>query len=399
MKLLFGYTLDYIKPNRRGSLAIMVAILMTATMLSTLCGFLFNIYADNLRYVLQETGNWHGELFDNTAGSQIATIETFDSVEAILIKGDWKVAQIDNPRRDYLVWRDANDAYWDNIPEGNLDISKGRVPAQTGEVALSKQYFDNHPELMLGDAITMPMGNRIAVDGSVVVPQAVAQPGAHFEKTRTVTLTVVGELDVTTSSTVPDYTALGYLDPADIASDDDLTVYLRFHNIRHTYKELPKIAEAVGHTKDEYGNYLLRYNTNYFIRRAVLSPDQAGLVPTLLANQMPLAFGVIGLLVAALFVFIIHNAFVLSSTARLSQLGIFASVGATPKQIKRSAVLEAMLLTAIPLPLGLVLGQFFVVLYIQHENQLGASNGWGLMRFVVGWQSVLPAILLTVLTV
>lgn len=49
MKLLFGYTLDYIKRNRRGSLAIMIAILMTSTMLSALCGFFFNIYSDNLR--------------------------------------------------------------------------------------------------------------------------------------------------------------------------------------------------------------------------------------------------------------------------------------------------------------------------------------------------------------
>lgn len=399
MKLLFGYTLDYIKRNRRGSLAIMIAILMTSTMMSALCGFLYNMYADNLSLILNETGNWHGELYDATPGSSLSAIERFDSVEAILIKGRWRTAQIDDPRRDYLVWRDANDAYWKSMPEGDSAILEGRAPTQPGEVALSKQYFENHPDLQIGESITLPAGNRIAADGSPMAQQDVTQPGERFLQTGTITLTVVGKLDIATSSTVPAYTALGFLDPQTILPDDKLTVYLRFHNIHDTYRELPKIAEAAGYEPDEYGNYLLRYNTAYLTRRAVLSPEQTGLVPTFLANQMPLMFLVIGLLTVGLFVLIIHNAFALSSAARVSQLGIFASVGATPGQLKRSVVLEAFLLTAIPLPLGLLLGQLSVKLLIRLANHQSILDDPLQMVFRTGWQSVLPAILLTILTV
>lgn len=398
MKLLFGYTLDYLKRNRRSSFAIMVAILMTSTMMSALCGFFYNTYADNLSLVLSSTGNWHGELFDATKGSALPTVESFESVESIMIKGDWKVAEIDDPRRDYIVWREANSEYWSSMPEGNSSILEGRAPEQAQEIAISKQYFDNHPGLKIGDSITWPIGNRVDSEGNVVAPQSVSKQEEKFVKTDTVTLTVVGKLDATTSSTVPGYYALGFLDEERVLPEDDLTIYFRFNNIHDTYKELPKIAEAVGYEKDEYGNYLLRYNTDYLVRKGVLSPEEQGLLPTLLANQMPLMFGVIGIMVVGVFVLIIHNAFALSSSSRLSQLGIFSSVGATPKQIKRSVVSEALILTAIPLPLGLLLGQVAIALLLRYVNGFNSESDID-MTFVLGWQSVVPAILLTLLTV
>lgn len=399
MKLLFGYTFDYIKRNRRASLSIIVAVLMTSTMLSALCGFLFNMYWDNLNMVLHQTGNWHGELYDATPGSMLPVIEGFDSVEAMMIKGNWKTAQIDDPRRDYLVWRDANAEYWESMPEGELAIMEGRPPAGAGEIALSKQYFENHKELQIGDSITLPTGRRVDTDGSYIDPQERARRGERFEPDGTVTLTVVAKLDVANSSVVPAYTALGFLDPETILPDDELTVYLRFHNIRDTYKALPEIAGALGYEPDEYGNYLLRYNTAYLSRRAVLSPEQTGLLPMLVARQQPLMFLVIGLLTVGMFVLIIHGAFSLSSSARLSQIGIFASVGASPRQIKRSVLLKAFLLTLLPLPAGLVLGQICVKVLIGMMNRLNTLGDMYAVVFRVGWQSILPAVLLTFLTV
>lgn len=399
MKLLFGYTLDYLKRNRRGSLAIMIAILMTATMMSALSGFLYNVYADSVSYILSQTGNWHGELFDNTPATALNTIESFDSVEAVLLKGQWKAASIEDPRRDYLIWRDANAEYWNSMPEGDSCILEGRAPDKVGEIALSKQYFEHHPELALGDSLTLPIGDRMDADGGVLAPQNTAKPGERFQASGTVTLTVVGKLDFTTSSNVPAYTALGFLSEADILPTDDLTVYLRFHNLRDTYKELPKIAAAIGYEPDEYGNYVLRYNADYLSRKNVLSPEQKELLPLLMASQGFLTYGFIGLLVVSLFVLVIHNAFALSFTARLSQLGIFASAGATPQQIKQSVVSEALLLTAIPLPIGLIVGQLCIAGFIQYSNQFGTPTGRELMQFAVSPISVLPAILLTLLTV
>lgn len=400
MKLLSEYTWDYVKRNRRSSIAIMVAILMSSMMLSALCGYLYNIYTDNLRYILRENGDWHGELFGGLKGDKLPVVEAFDSVEAIMIKGDWKAAKIEDPRRDYLIWRDANAGYWESMPEGDIAITEGRAPSKAGEIALSKQYFEHHPELAMGDTIQLPKGNRTASDGRVLSPVEQVQEGEQFVQETVTSLKVVGKLDVTTSSSVPGYTGIGFLESRHITEMDDITVYIRFKNIRDTYKELPQIAKAVGYEKDEYGEYLLRYNTEYLSRKVVLSPKQMSMLNVLLASQMPLMFGVIGLLVVGLFVLVIHNAFAMSARARLAQLGILASIGATPKQIKRSVVQEALLLSVIPLPLGILLGQLPVkglLVFINRNTQ--TTEGIKSIVYSVGWQSILPAVCLTLLTV
>ena len=81
---------------------------------------------------------------------------------------------------------------------------------------------------------------------------------------------------------------------------------------------------------------------------------------------MPLTYLAIGLFTVGVFVLIIHNAFSLSASTRLTQLGIFASIGATPRQIKRSVLFEAFCLSAIPIPFGRLIGQFLVKLLLDY---------------------------------
>ena len=200
MNILQQYTLDFVKRNRRSSIAIMVALLLTVTMLSGLAGFFWTMYTDNIRLELKENGNWHGELFDETYGRDLEQIENYASVEAVMVKGPWQVARLEseNPRRQYLILRGANREYWESMPERNL-IIEGRVPAAEGEIALSKQYFDAYPETKLGDVLTFPIGERL-LDGEVRDPSGAFSENETFRQTGTVSYTVVGKWDVTTSS-------------------------------------------------------------------------------------------------------------------------------------------------------------------------------------------------------
>ncbi|MEG0542548.1 MAG: hypothetical protein RR528_09500, partial [Angelakisella sp.] len=83
MKILSEYTLDFIRRNKRSSLAVMVAILLSTTMLSMLCGFFWNMWSDSIRLEMEYSGDWHGELYDDTLGSQLQTVQDFPSVETV----------------------------------------------------------------------------------------------------------------------------------------------------------------------------------------------------------------------------------------------------------------------------------------------------------------------------
>lgn len=398
MNILRIYTLDYLRRNKRTMFSIMIAILLVTTMLSALCGICVTTWSDNVRLSLEESGNWHGELFDATFGRDLDLIENYASVETTLIKGPWSTTLLDSTdkKRPYLVSRDANAEYWASMSEKNL-ITRGRIPQKTGELALSKQYFDAHPETQIGDVWTLPLGDRI-VNNTALDETAPFTDGETFKQTGTITYTIVGELDVATPSTTPAYTALGYLDESSIAPDDQITVYLRFQNMRDTYKELPKIAAALGWQTDEYGRYSLKYNSTY-LGHYLIFPE--GLFQNLSLSQLslPLSALILAVLVVSVFVLIIHNSFAVSATARLRHLGILSSIGATPRQIKQSILFEGMLLTVIPLPLGLFLGWILDAGMFSIINSAQSMRDAGPVTFTYGLPACIPAIVLTLITV
>lgn len=399
MNIIQEYTLDFVKRNRRSSIAIMVALLLTVMMLSGLSGFFWTMYTDNIRLILLENGNWHGELFDDTYGRDLEQIENYASVETVMVKGPWEVSLLDsdNPRRQYLILRGANQAYWESMSEKNL-IIEGRIPSAEGEIALSKQFFDAYPETRLGDTLTFPTGERL-LNGEVRDASDAFSENETFRQTGTVSYTIVGKWDVATSSMVPAYTAMGYLENASIQPNEMITVYLRFRNMRDTYKELPALAESLGWKTNEYGKYSLKYNSPYLSRFLVLPPnfhlDIKGMSGAIISLLVFL------IMVVGLFVLIIHNAFALSVNMRLSQLGILASIGASPKQIRKSVICEGLILLLIPLPLGILGGWAFdkaIFQMINSMNELSRGRSEEVV-FTFGLPAILPAVVLAFITV
>ena len=68
------------------------------------------------------------------------------------------------------------------------------------------------------------------------------------------------------------------------------------------------------------------------------------------------AYGSVLLIACAALVSMLHHAFAVSMNSRMHQLGILASVGATPVQIKRFLISEALSLCGIPILVGIVAG-------------------------------------------
>lgn len=245
MKILREYVWDAIRKNKRTSLAIMTALFLMTTMMSCFCGFVYTMWTDSIALSINEDGNWHGELFDNTKGESLKQIENYASVQAVMLKGPWEVAKLeDTGKRTYLISRGANKEYWDSMPEKGL-ITQGRIPAAEDEIALSKQYFDDHPEAAVGDTLTLPVGQRI-YEGNVCMETDGFHDGETFRQTGTKAYKIVGIMDVATSSSVPAYTAMSFLKEESIKREDSLTVYLRFDPMRSTYKELPALAASIG---------------------------------------------------------------------------------------------------------------------------------------------------------
>nr|WP_317377620.1 FtsX-like permease family protein [uncultured Faecalimonas sp.] len=399
MKILQEYTWDAVRRNKRSSVAIMIAVYLMTTMMSCLCGFFYTMWTDNIQMTKRESGDWHGELFDETYGKDLEHIENFQSVSEVMIKGPWQILKVsDEEKRPYLITRGADEKYWASMAE-QYSVIEGRVPEKKGEIVLSKQYFSSHPEVKIGDTLTLPSGERR--NGTEKIDENVARvDGETFRQTGTASYKVVGKLDVVSESVVPGYIGIHYLDRTTIRPEDQITVYLRFQNIRDTYRELPKIAEALGWEKDEYGEYNLRYNTDLLLKYGVMSDNQKSMLTEGSMGVFILMAGVMMLLVVALFVLVIHNAFALSANERISQLGILAGIGASPGQIRKSILFEGFLLSVIPIPVGIFSGWILDTVAMSLINEVNKTDR--VMNPVIlefGLPAVLPALFLAFLTV
>ncbi|WP_055666616.1 ABC transporter permease [Desnuesiella massiliensis] len=118
-----------------------------------------------------------------------------------------------------------------------------------------------------------------------------------------------------------------------------------FYHMRSIYEDMPKIATLIGKGSSEimYHDMLL---SEYFI----FAPDDE-------QPPMLLAFYVFVMLIACIsLILIIRNAFEVSMNARLHQLGILQSIGATPRQIRSCLLQEALGLCIIPILVGILAG-------------------------------------------
>lgn len=400
MKILREYVWDTLRQNKRSGVIIITALFLMTSLMACFCGLVYTMWTDAVVLEKWHNGDWHGELFDDTPGSALEQIENYASVSALLIKGPWETAKLpdkNQKRRFYLISRGANKEYWNSMPE-KYSIIKGRIPSSETEIVLSKQYFEDHPEAQVGDTLTLPVGRR-TYNGQPCMDTDIFHEGEIFQETGTKTYTIVGVMDVTTTSAVPAYTGLTGLDEASIQPDDLITVYLRFKPMHSTYQELPALAKAIGYEPDEYGQYTLRYNTGLLSAYGIFAPTAKGFPIHLSSLAIPLMFLAFTAFLVGVFVLVIHNAFVMSVNEKLIHLGTLASVGATPKQIKKTVQSEALLLAAIPLPLGILAGwilDFKLFELINASNDLGRDAPDIVVTF--GLPAILPAVLLSLLT-
>ncbi|MCB2343259.1 ABC transporter permease [Clostridium estertheticum] len=364
MKIMNEYTYNHMKKNKRHTISILIAITIASALLCSLCIFIHSKWETKLSTTIEESGYWHGELYNSIAGDKLKYVTENPEVETTMIKGPWVTAKLSNTKLTYLTMRDANTNFWLDMGLKN-NLIKGKLPKKYGEIVVSKLFFADNPSYKIGDKVTLPTGNRM-LGSDLVNPQSTKQSGERFLATGTNIYTIVGELDVSDTSAYDAYIAMGYLDPLRIKPKDKLTVYMRFVNPRTIYETLPRIAKATGLTKNEYGEYAVKYNTPLLNLYGISDKSGANvLIIMMIAMAIALT-----LLVMGSFILIIYNAFSLSANSRIKELSILKSLGATPRQIKFSVLYEGLLLWIIQLPIGIMIGYLFSHIVFSKVNKI-----------------------------
>ena len=308
-------------------------------------------------------------------------------------------AKIDsaNERKPYLyvLGGDVASGYFKTMP---VHLILGTLPKDSTEIILPEHLTSNGKvNYKLGDTVTLDVGDRtldgrrLGQDTPVYTYDSETQveimSGERLENTEPRTYTVVGIYE---RPTFEDYSAPGYtaLTAADTKSADQSPIhcYFKLHKPAGVYD----FMKEMGYTQE----YRYAYNTKVLL--------YSGTAPF---DSFLTAFYSLAAIIIALIVFgsvsLIYNAFSISVSERTRQFGLLSSVGATRKQLRRMVLFEALAVSIVGIPLGILvgIGGIGITLLLIGDKFFSIVRVDIPMRLCVSWQAVVIAAVIALVTV
>lgn len=398
MNVFNKVTLESLKKNRTRTIVTIIGIMLSAAMTCASTTFVSSMQNFVLRCEIYSSGDWHGAVYD-AAYKDYEDIRDSGKVSSAAYAQVLGYAKIDsaNERKPYLyvLGGDVASGYFETMP---VHLILGTLPKDSTEIILPEHLTSNGKvNYTLGDTVTLDVGDRM-LDGRRLgqdtpvytydsETQVEIMSGERLENTEPRTYTVVGIYE---RPTFEDYSAPGYtaLTAADTKSADQSLIhcYFKLHKPAGVYD----FMKEMGYTQE----YRYAYNTKVLL--------YSGTAPF---DSFLTAFYSLAAIIIALIVFgsvsLIYNAFSISVSERTRQFGLLSSVGATRKQLRRMVLFEALAVSIVGIPLGILvgIGGIGITLLLIGDKFSSIVRADIPMRICVSWQAVVIAAVIALVTV
>lgn len=398
MNVFSKVTLESLKKNRTRTVVTIIGIMLSAAMICASTTFVSSMQNFVLRCEIYSSGDWHGAVYD-AAYKDYEDIRDSGKVSSAAYAQVLGYAKIDsaNERKPYLyvLGGDVASGYFKTMP---VHLILGTLPKDSTEIILPEHLTSNGKvNYKLGDTVTLDVGDRtldgrrLGQDTPVYTYDSETQveimSGERLENTEPRTYTVVGIYE---RPAFEDYSAPGYtaLTAADTESADQAPIhcYFKLHKPAGVYD----FMKEMGYTQE----YRYAYNTKVLL--------YSGTAPF---DSFLTAFYSLAAIIIALIVFgsvsLIYNAFSISVSERTRQFGLLSSVGATRKQLRRMVLFEALAVSAVGIPLGILvgIGGIGITLLLIGDKFFSIVRVDIPMRLCVSWQAVVIAAVIALVTV
>lgn len=398
MNVFSKVTLESLKKNRTRTVVTIIGTMLSAAMICASTTLVSSMQNFVLRCEIYSSGDWHGAVYD-AAYKDYEDIRDSDRVSSAAYAQVLGYAKIDsaNERKPYLyiLGGDAASGYFETMP---VHLLLGTLPKDPMEIILPEHLTSNGKvNYTLGDTVTLDVGDR-TLDGrrlgqdtpiyaydSETHTEVVS--GERLENTEPRTYTVVGiyERPAFEDYAAPGYTALTAANTKS-AEQSPIHCYFKLHKPAGVYD----FMKEMGYTQE----YRYAYNTK------VLLYSGAARFDSFLTAFYSLAAIIIALIVFGS-VSLIYNAFSISVSERTRQFGLLSSVGATRKQLRRMVLFEALTVSAVGIPLGILvgIGGIGITLLLIGDKFSSLVRADIPMRICVSWQAVVIAAVIALVTV
>ena len=410
MNILNKVTLKYLYKNKVRTMVTIIGILLSAAMFTAVTTSISSFQNYLVKTITEVEGTWQAAAYDLSFAEQQEFCEKEELTDSLVLahqgfleissclKNGTEPMQSQNSGKPYILLGTWMETDSDLI---RIDLTDGRMPENAYEILVPKHLVTNGGVLLsLGDTITGALGKRSyegrelhARDGYYryetdeegnILPDSTAETFALTGEEKTYTIVGFYErADVCVEKHFcPGYLVLTGAMDAPMQEQASYQVYYTVKRVT----EIFDFIEAQSYDYDYHSDLLRAYGTSRDSYQTIFWGLGAVLAVIIL-------FGSVAL---------IYNAFSISVNERVKQFGLLSSIGATKRQLRRSVLFEAVCVSAIGIPFGVLAGIAGMAITFYCLQDSFAGLVWGgnakLTICVEPW-AVVAAMLLSFVTV
>ena len=368
MNILNKLTQKHLTMNKKRTIVTIVGIILSTALMVGI-GLLLSTFRESMiQEVIMERGDYNARIND-ISKSNLAIINNNSNVKSYITRNYLGYDRIPTDETiSYFKLFSVDDAYM-----SHLTLIEGRLPKNSQEVVIPKYLYEQYSEtLKIGNTLNLSIGDRY-YEGKQVPDNAPYCEGEYINNPKEYKLTIVGVIE-------RDYyedSEIGCFIYTTGLTSDKMDVFITYKKVNKTYENTESIAKSLGIFQgDEYYDRV-EYNTSLLALHGTSNYSN-------FINSMAGMLIIMLSLVSIACVIVIYNSFATSVMERKKQFGLFSSIGATKRQIKSTVLYEAMIVSLIGIPLGILsayLGIYVVVLIMNNLLKGMFSVGFHLSTY------------------
>lgn len=436
MKVLGKLTVKHLKLNTKRTIVTIIGIMLATALMTAVVTMAISFQQSLVSYQKKETGDFHYAFLeqDEEMLEKIKANRNIESYYEVIGIGYANLEGGTNEDKPY-IFVEAMDE--NAMEHSSVQLEEGRMPENDSELLISKTIFTNGGvEWNVGDTVTLSVGERLYqgedIEGFWKTGQLLNQRVSYmdgetieplFEKTYTI-VGITKRLSYQEEDySAPGYTVITYMEQGREEELDNIyegiDIYTRFskEGIEDQFHVLADLVGIDHKLVDRVlnGEVLVSDLLEMSLDKEEIERIQK-IAGTIRPNSYLLAYEymegdddtirvlytIIGIVLAIIVVtsaFCISNSFGISITEKTKQYGMLASIGATPKQIRRNVYYEAAILGGIGIPFGVLLGLLACMILVQVLSVLIRQISEVSILFATSWQVIVIAVLFSIVMI
>ena len=416
MNILNKLTIKNLKLNKKRTIVTIIGIILSVALICAVASMVSSFRESLIRFEINRDGNFHYG-FSNVDSKTLKEIKNNRNFEKIYISKNIGYLKLDNSKNEdkpYAYLIAMNEVTMSNV---SLNLIEGRFPSNDKEIVIPRHLKTNgRVDYKVGDTITLYLGDRVSDGYTLNQNNPYHKDEETFDIKDTKTFKIVGIIErpstIIENYSAPGYTFITYLNDNNYSGE--YNVYLRYTKeaLKNRYEITAKLLNV---DPIKYKKYMTDLNslkeseideiekkiitTPHIMNGYLISLETMSLKDSTMKVLYILSTIVIIIIIVSS-IFCIKNSFDISITEKTKQYGMFRSIGATSKQIKKNVLYEAFILGIIGIPLGILCGLLasWILIKVCNYYLYGTLNGITLV-FNTSLISILISILLGSITI